>query len=58
MKRLCIALGVTVMLLLAVLLVLLIASIIFPSASMFVLHLTFFSFAAIVLTAICMAAST
>jgi len=58
MKRLCIALGVTVMLLLAVLLVLLIASIIFPSASMFMPHLTLFSFAAIVLTAICVAAST
>ena len=53
MKRLCTALGVTVMLLLAALLVLLVASVVFPSVLTFVLHLTLFSFVAIVLTATC-----
>jgi hypothetical protein len=57
MKRLCTAIGITVMLLLAVLLTLLTASIIFPPALMPVPYLTLFSFAAIVLTAICVAAS-
>jgi len=58
MKRLCTAIGVTAMLLLAALLVLLTASIIFPPALTLGQHLTLFSFAAIVLTAICVAAST
>lgn len=57
MKRLCTAIGVTVMLLLVALLTLLTASIIFPSALMLVPYLTLSSFAAIVLTAICAAAS-
>jgi hypothetical protein len=57
MKRLCTAIGATVMLLLAALLILLTASIIFPSALMLVKYLTPLSFAAIVLTAICATAS-
>jgi len=58
MKRLCTAMAVVVMFLLAIVLVLLVAALLIPSTFVILRHLTLLTLATIVATAICIALSS